>query len=246
MRVDEVFGIAPQVRLASYVDRGLLDAELTRHLSRDTHIALRGESKCGKSWLRQKNIPDAIVVQCRLNKVVNDIYIDALSQLDVKLTVTSERGGSIKGSVSAKGEFGAALLGKLGVKTIVEAGKQSSFVLRYVGHDVEDLRFVAELIRTSGKRLVIEDFHYMTLGQRRQFAFDLKALWDYGLFVTIIGVWSQSNMLLFLNPDLSGRVHEMPIDWNPQDLRQVLEMGGGGTWHHVFNACYRAIVLIVF
>jgi len=66
----------------------------------------------------------------------------------------------------------------------------------------------------------------MTMDERRKFAFDLKALCDYGSFVTIVGVWSQSNMLLHLNPDLSGRVHELPIEWSKDDLARVLKKGG--------------------
>lgn len=33
-------------------------------------------------------------------------------------------------------------------------------------------------------------------------------------------------MLLFLNPDLSGRVHELSIHWMPDDLGEVLNKGG--------------------
>jgi hypothetical protein len=85
---------------------------------------------------------------------------------------------------------------------------------------------VAELILASGRRLVIEDFHYLSVGERKKFAFDLKALWDYGVFVVIVGVWSEQNMLLFLNPDLSGRVKEIAIVWTKSDLRRIFEKGG--------------------
>jgi hypothetical protein len=54
----------------------------------------------------------------------------------------------------------------------------------------------------------------------------LKALWDYGVFIVIIGVWSQSNMLIYLNPDLSGRIEEIPIYWSSEDLTRVLKKGG--------------------
>jgi hypothetical protein len=75
----EVFGVSPDVLPDSYVDRGHLDDALRRLLGRKTHIALRGESKCGKSWLRRAVIPDALVVQCRLGMSTVDIYRDALS-----------------------------------------------------------------------------------------------------------------------------------------------------------------------
>ena len=75
----EVFGISPTILADSYVDRGNLDKEISRKLRRPIHLALRGESKCGKSWLRQKNIPNAIVVQCRLKTTVLDIYRYSIS-----------------------------------------------------------------------------------------------------------------------------------------------------------------------
>jgi stage III sporulation protein SpoIIIAA len=48
----QVFGISNTVLPDSYVDRGALDEQIQILLGRPTHIALRGESKCGKSWLR--------------------------------------------------------------------------------------------------------------------------------------------------------------------------------------------------
>ena len=90
-KTTEVFGISKEILEPSYVDRGELDSEIQRHLKRNTHIVLRGESKCGKSWLRKKNIPDSIPVQCRLNQKVIDIYVAALSQLDIKLDTSKNR-----------------------------------------------------------------------------------------------------------------------------------------------------------
>src|SRR4051794_18320634 len=92
-KTHEVFGISNNILPDSYVDRGSLDSQIQKLLARPIHIALRGESKCGKSWIRQQNLPDAIVVQCRLKKSVTDIYVDALSQLQIKLELerTSEK-----------------------------------------------------------------------------------------------------------------------------------------------------------
>jgi hypothetical protein len=85
-KTSDVFGVSNTILPDSYVDRGSLDEHIQLLLERRTHIALRGESKCGKSWLRQKNIPNAITIQCRLKKKVIDLYTDALSQLQIKLT----------------------------------------------------------------------------------------------------------------------------------------------------------------
>jgi len=34
----------------------------------------------------------------------------------------------------------------------------------------------------------------------------------------IVGVWNDRNLFLNLNPDLSGRVDELPIEWSDDDL----------------------------
>lgn len=224
-KTDEVFGVSPSPRDDSYVDRGNLDSEILRYLKRDTHIALRGESKCGKSWLRQKTSPDAIIVQCRLSKKLIDIYIDALAMLGISFEVTSTSIGTIKGTVKATAETGSSLLIKTGISVETTIKQESSTTYDRVGHDINDLRYIAEIIKASGRRLIVEDFHYLKIEERKHFAFDLKALWDFGLYVTIIGVWSRSNMLLHLNPDLSARVHEISLEWSEHDLRLVIERG---------------------
>jgi hypothetical protein len=48
------------------------------------------------------------------------------------------------------------------------------------------------MILASGKRLVLEDFHYLDEKAQREFAFLLKALGEYGMFVLVIGVWPTS------------------------------------------------------
>lgn len=224
-KTSDVFGISNTILYDSYVDRGEKDKLIQRYLERTTHIALRGESKCGKSWLRQKNIPNAIVVQCRYGKKVIDIYRDALSQLDINLIVENENASNIKGRIETQTELGINILAKLKLISAVEAEKGKKEKMKPVGKDINDLKFIADIIIASEKRLVIEDFHYLSMKERENFAFELKALWDYGCFVVIIGVWSQSNMLLNLNPDLSGRIVEESIYWSPYDLNKVILKG---------------------
>ena len=230
-RSSQVFGISNTVLADSYVDRGALDQQIATLLLRPTHIALRGESKCGKSWLRQRAVPDAITIQCRLDRGAHDLYVDALSQLGIKLVLEDSHSGKISGHVKAEASVGEGLIAKVlgmnaGAKAGIEGERESGTRTEPVGQDISDLRFVADLLKASGRKLVIEDFHYLSVAERKKFAFDLKALWDYGLFVVIIGVWSQSNMLIFLNPDLTGRIEEVSIYWSAEDLKRVLDKGG--------------------
>jgi hypothetical protein len=185
VRIDQVFGISPEVRENSYVDRGNLDEAMRKMLGRTTHISIRGPSKSGKSWLRQRVLSEPITVQCRLRKPFTDIYVDALSQLDISLQVKESHQGVFKASVTANGSVGSALLAKIGISASLDNDTTTSNETKIVGHDSNDLRFVADALRASGRRLVIEDFHYMSTADRSGFAFDLKALWDYGVFITL-------------------------------------------------------------
>lgn len=224
--VSDVFGMSNVILPDSYVDRGELDAAMGRLLNRRVHVAIRGASKSGKSWLRQRLIPEALTVQCRLGYGVVDVYRDALSQLDIKFVVEETSKGSFKGVVEATGTVGSELMLKIGGKLGGEISSEDTQKLIGVGKDINDIRFIAQLLMASGRRLVIEDMHYMSADSRESLAFDLKALWDYGCFAVVVGVWGDANMLIHLNPDLAGRVEELTIDWQPDDLRKVMEKGG--------------------
>ena len=221
----EVFGISPTILADSYVDRGNLDKESSRKLRRPIHLALRGESKCGKSWLRQKNIPNAIVVQCRLKTTVLDIYIDILSQLGISLVLERTEKDTIKGVMEGSAAGGIGLIAKLKVKFGLETSEEEVIKKGNVGQDINDLRFIAEIINEAGRKVVIEDFHYLNTRERQIFAYDLKALWDYGCFFVIIGVWTKTNLLIYLNSDLGSRIEEIPISWSRADLEQVIISG---------------------
>lgn len=41
----------------------------------------------------------------------------------------------------------------------------------------------------------------------------------------VIGIWTKSNLLTSLNPDLNARIEEIPVVWNKQDLMMVLKKG---------------------
>ncbi|KGM13971.1 hypothetical protein [Cellulomonas bogoriensis] len=225
-RVEDVFGVAPEVLVDSYVDRGDLDKKIARLLGKKKHIALRGVSKCGKSWLRQRVLPRALVVQCRLGKTVLDVYREALGELGIRLEVSSSKASSLTGTVEATAEVGVSLITKIAAKWGFSGTTTETQTTTAVRQDINDLGFIADLIRESGRILVIEDFHYLDHIERTKLAFDLKALWDFKTYVVIVGVWSGQNILVHLNPDLSARVREVPISWSKEELKKIFETGG--------------------
>lgn len=223
----DVFGIRPEVTDLSYIDRGALDAEFRSLLSRkQTHVAIRGASKCGKSWLRQKVLDNPLVIQCRLNYKISDIYVAAMAELGIELVLERTDSTALKGALKAHGEAGLKLLAKAGFDIDIGGEKTNQQKTRPLGGDVNDLKHIALVIQASGRTLVIEDFHYLSANEQKLFAFDLKTLWDYKTFVVVIGVWISDNMLITLNPDLSDRIEEFPVIWSIEELKGILRKGG--------------------
>lgn len=225
MKASEVFGVQASVNDYSYVDRGNLDEEIRRLAERETHVSLKGESKAGKSWLRQKVFPDAIVVQCRLGFAATDVYKSILASLDIKLDISHNKkhGGMLE--FSGSGEAGWKLLAKVVGSAKLSGSLESGTQRHPVGKDLNDLEFICGIIRESGRRVVIEDFHYLSNEAQRSLAHDLKAFWDYRTFVVIIDVWVRRNYLTHLNPDLAGRITEVSVYWSATDLVAVIQKG---------------------
>lgn len=224
---NEVFGVSVQVKNYSYIDRDQLDVKLRRLLRRDTHIAIKGPSKCGKSWLRQRcMMDDSIVVQCRLGMTVEDIYRQALSEIGVPFDTHTSSTITWSGEANGSGSVNVPLIAKAQIEGSagVEHERTSGMELDF-SKSIGNLSFISSKINASSKRLIIEDFHYLDMIQRKKLAHDLKTLWDYKCFVVIIGVWTQTNLLTFMNPDLSGRLEELSVQWSNDDLKNVIELG---------------------
>lgn len=227
LKTSEVFGLNTEVSVHSYVDRGFLDGEIARLAARNQHICLKGESKSGKSWLRQKSFPSGLVVQCRIEFNVLDVFKSILAQMGIELVPLKETGASGSVQLSGSVEAGWKIIAKAQAE-IVGSGEISSSEEKVpIGKDENDLEFICQLIKASGKRVIIEDFHYLRPDIQRHFAHDLKAMWDYGVYVVIIGVWVRRNYLTFLNPDLAGRIREVSIYWSEEDLQCIIKRGAG-------------------
>lgn len=223
--VSEVFGISTEVSEYSYVNRSELDDKLKNFLRTNYHIVIKGDSKTGKSWLRQRILDNPVIVQCRLNMNLSDIYKAALSALGIKLTISQQTENSFSGEISASTDVGLGVLAKVRAKLGMQSTHKSTEEKIDLTQGVDNLKYVSELINASGRRLVIEDFHYLNEKTREELAYDLKTMWDYKCYAVIIGVWAEDNLLLRLNKDLLARTREVPIRWSDDDLRKILDKG---------------------
>ncbi len=220
VNLPEVFGISRGVPQYTYVDRSNLDERFRYLLRKDTHIVIHGASKQGKTVLRKKNLPEinTVVVQCSIDRKIDGIYNEIL------LSIGANRPRQIRrrSSASVKSEAKAVSPGgQIGSK--MEVANEDEVLSDVVGTD--SLKYLATKIRESEKRIIIEDFHYLSEEEQRRMAFDLKALWDMGVFFVIVGVWAEQNLLTYYNGDLSGRVEEIDVQWSDSDLEKVITQG---------------------
>jgi hypothetical protein len=229
--LNKVFGIQTDVPTYTYVDRANLDAKFGYLLNTDKHIVIHGASKQGKTSLRRKGLADSkvITIQCRSDTSMDDIYESILAKIGVATPKTSKQtraagikvqgkatgGAGIPFFTEAKAEAGGEANGSLGTETASE----------YVGTDVSNLSWVAEKIKQSGKRLILEDSHYLPEEQKKKLAFDLKTLWDLQVFVIIVGVWAEQGFLTFYNGDLTGRATDIDLVWTETELTHVIAKG---------------------
>lgn len=226
----EVFGITASVPTFTYVDRQNLDGRFAYLLESDRHIVIYGSSKQGKTSLRRKQLSesDCVVVPCRPDFTIESIYAEIRRQLDARdfteLKVSNSAEGAIK--LEVKGKTGIPLIaqGEAGGEFEGALGRESE-ATHLLESNAESLVYLAGLIKESGKRVVIEDFHYLSEEERRRLAFDMKALWDASVFIIVIGVWAEHNLLTLYNNDLDGRVEEIDIQWNKDDLQSVVDKG---------------------
>lgn len=230
-RLEQVFGIATRVNRASYVDRGGLDNKLAYYLRTERHIAIHGDSKQGKSWLRGNLLEDdaTLIVQCQPTSTPESVLREALGQLGVLVELKRTGSTQLEGQldVDASGEAGLALIGKVKAQGHASGGASKGENVEFspVGKTLADLSWVAQLLKVSEKRLVIEDFHYVTEENRKAFSFILKALGDYGVYVILVGIWPEDHMLTYYNGNLDGRVEDLRLVWEDADLDAVLQKG---------------------
>jgi hypothetical protein len=226
----EIFGVSASIPMYTYVDRSGLDDRFKYSLQRDSHIVLHGGSKQGKTVLRRANLPEAesIVIQCRATTTCTQVYEQILADIGASLPTSTEVTSSASGQLGSKASATAGLPffgAKAEVSGSGSVGRSITSTNVAIGGGAGDLRFVSKAIKESGKRPIVEDFHYIPEEEKKKLSFDLKAFWDMRTFFIIVGIWAEQNLLPYYNGDLSGRIDEIDVQWSGQELEQVLAKG---------------------
>ena len=229
----EVFGISTDIPQYTYVDRQKLDEKFEYYLGSQKHIVIHGASKQGKSCLRKKKIDasTALIIQCLpAMEKVEDVWCTALQKAGVEIqtrsTTTKEFETNLDGGIEGQTKLPFIAEVKGAINTGIKNGSAEENEKTPIQAN-SILPKLAEYLRKSGKRLIIEDFHYLPDEVRKDIAFGLKALYEEKAYIIIIGIWSEQNLLTYYNGDLTGRIEEINLNWTPEELLKVLSQGEG-------------------
>ena len=230
-QLGEVFGISASVPKHTYVDRAGLDRSFTYLVGQDRHLVIHGASKQGRTILRKKNLPEeqCLVIQCGASSNRDRIYLEILRQLGSQIPTEVSRnltlGSELKSKVSGQLNLPLVASGTAEIEGGGNIERESGIVFTPIGVDPGSLGYITQEIKSSGKKIIIEDFHYLPEQEKINLAFDLKAFWDSRVFFMIIGIWADQSLLTYYNGDLSGRIEEIDIRWTVEELEQVLQKG---------------------
>lgn len=233
-RVDQVFGIGP-LRRATYVDRGGLDERLRLGLKQAKHLAIHGDSKHGKSWLRAKSLPDerAARVQCLPGATAARVLEEALGEIGATVeTAVREAGGTDAGIQAGTSQAGA----RVAVHHSHEVESEP------IGVGAANAGWAARQFREAGRVPVFEDFHNLSPSEQRNMAFLIKALGEYQLSCVIVGIWGDDHLLTVHDRELVGRIEDLHVRWSGEELARVVHLGGRALNVRISDMLVRSLV----
>jgi hypothetical protein len=194
-------------------------------------VSVSGPSKAGKSVLIQKVIDQKrlICISGATIKSPEDIWSQTLQWIGAP-AITSKTTGltvGLEGGGKAGGEAGIPLLAK---------GKAEAHLAGHIEQDKSrtdefrrgGLQDVIHEISGSDYIIFIDDFHYIPREIQTDVGRQLKAIIERGVKVCTASVPHRSDDVVRSNPELSGRVNSIKIDyWSEAELRKIGELGFG-------------------
>ena len=228
MSVHDVFtpGDYPQY---TYVERN--QGEYERNLEFQLRgsaaiISLSGPSKSGKSMLINNVIDkldyDLITVHGSNIGSVSDLWSSTLNELDAPHNT----------EVRTAKEDETTKNGKAGINTgVLNAGgggkkrsQESSEKLE--SHRRRGLSQVVDTVDLDEFVLFIDDAHYIDQSIHPNIAESIKDAYERGMSICVAFIPYRSDDLIRANPDLSGRIDAISLDyWNEDDLMEIGKKG---------------------
>ncbi|WP_321388233.1 hypothetical protein [uncultured Enterococcus sp.] len=232
-KIQEVFGVSNKM-IDTYLVREQVDGKMQAALASDKHIVIYGTSKQGKTLLLNKclAVEDRVTFNCSLDTEVIDIYSSIVRQLGIQIERNTNVGLQNKSSLSPN------MTATIKVPKLFELSGNAGGSLEEVAsdeieyenitYDLSKAQDVSELLKEKKlkKKIIIEDFHYLSQEIQEKLAFDLKSFYENGVIFIILGVWKEKNKLIQYNRDLTDRLESVSVEpWNKNDFVMVIEKG---------------------
>lgn len=223
--LDQVFNLGSEPSRHTYLDRGGLDRQVRSALDSGSHVAIHGESKHGKSWLRARTLPAKKIARAQIvpGMTAGGVLEDALSVTGAAqaVSVTVE----VSREHQTEGKAGVSVRGKgLAARRTRKIGRKRTIASEPVGEGPAHLNWIAAQFR--GKRTpVFEDFHNLDDDEQFAMAFIIKALGELGVPCVVVGIWTDTHLLKLYNGELDGRIQDIKLRWTHNELQEVARNG---------------------
>jgi len=236
MKLSEVF-TAGGIPTFTYNDRPHLELEsqLQERLAMGNKvISITGPSKIGKTVLWTKVIPEneCVFVPGGNIREEKDIWNYILSALDHHSSWTEEEASEeeTKQADSLSGGIQASVFPLVKAKadlrnTTTTGEKQTAKTSK--SYLVLPSKTATDLLVSHGLTLVIDDFHYIDRKIQSDFIRVVKdPVARRGLGVIICAVPHRDHDALKAEPEMNGRVTQLPIEpWSSDELKEIAEKG---------------------
>lgn len=252
MELNEVFGVSSSP-VSSYLPRADVDGAFQSALGQGRHIIVYGASKQGKTALvsRFVSYEDNVVIRLEPATKLEDIYSSILRGEGIELEILRrEATGSAAGAsvgIEAKAKIWGFGGGGVKAEGYLDSTRDREREFAPIPFNLSLAQDVVELLRrvNFNKKVILENFHYLSEEQQGRLAFALRSLEEMGVVFIILGVWRGRDKLRSYCGDLTDRLIEVPVEpWGDADFYAVAKKGaallGVDIAPHVVGECVKS------
>lgn len=230
---NQVYGVSNDL-IDTYIERIAVDETFTKGLQKNKHIIVYGASKQGKTSLTNKHLneTDYVKVNCSPTSTTLDLYNSIARQLNVEILeskeITTTIGGEVKAGLKAKIRIPFLGGGDAETEATGSTEREKGKSFKVIDFNLALAQDLSELLKSIdfNKRIILENFHYLSEEVQKQLSIDLRIFEDYNILFIILGIWREKNRLAQFNGDLVDRVIEVPVEpWERDDLKKIVEQG---------------------
>lgn len=214
----------------TYVDRTHKNVanELRLYLRRGgKFVSVVGPTKMGKTVLVEREAPEAVVVQGQSIRDVNDLWARLAAYFEVPVGTTAGKVVSNKAKWGFFAKFGIPGIGaggEIGGEHGVD--RSTSYSTEIYADQV--LPELVEKIRSTDNlvTVVLDDFHFIPEGTRREVIQALKPLAHKGASIVIVTLPHRKSEASRLVRDVGGRTETVEVEpWSDDDLAMIATKG---------------------